>query len=151
MGEDVEGRLSVLFLCVENACRSQMAEALLRRAAPEKFDAFSAGLRATSVDPVAISVMEELGIDISGARSKSIEEFSEKEFDFIISVCGLDSEESCPVFMGRAKNRLNWLIPDPSVARSAGEDVVKTFRSVRDQIEDRVERFVIQVSDSSFA
>jgi arsenate reductase len=128
-----------------------MAEAFLRRAAPENFDAFSAGLRATSVDPVAIGVMDEIGIDISGARSKSIEEYTEKEFDYIISVCGLDSEETCPVFMGRGKNRLNWLIPDPSVSRNTGEDVVRTFRSVRDQIKDRVERFVIQVSDRSFA
>jgi len=138
----VEDKKSVLFLCVENACRSQMAEALLRHAADDEFEAFSAGMTATSVDPVAIEVMEELGIDISSARSKSVEEFGDREFDYIITVCGLESVETCPVFMGNARKRLSWHIPDPAAARKTGEDVLRTFRSVRDQIGNRVGRFV---------
>ncbi len=100
-----EDRRKVLFLCGENSCRSQMAEGFLRSMAGEAFEACSAGSHATSVNPLAVAVMEEAGVDISAQRSKPVSEFDGWEFDFVITVCAEGAPESCPVFAGAAAEK----------------------------------------------
>ena len=131
----------VLFLCTHNSARSQMAEGLLRHLAGDRFDAYSAGTGATRVRPLAIKAMAELGIDISGQESKTLERYLNEPFDWVITVCD-DANESCPVFFG-AKERLHWSFPDPSKATGTEEEQLAVFRSVRDAIRERIERELI--------
>lgn len=138
---------SVLFLCTANSCRSQMAEGLLRSIGSGEFDAYSAGASATSVHPLAIEVMDELGIDIGGQRSKAVDEFACREFDFVITVCADDAKESCPVFTGKAETRLSWSFDDPAAAEGGREESLEVFRRVRDEIREVLERFA-SVEDS---
>ena len=125
-------RTRVLFLCTHNSARSQMAEGLLRHLAGDRFEASSAGTEATRVRPEAVAVMNELGIDISGQESKTLDRYLGEPFDYVVTVCDA-ANEACPVFPG-AKNRLHWSLPDPSAAGGADEERLETFRSVRDQI-----------------
>jgi arsenate reductase (thioredoxin) len=119
-------RQSVLFLCTGNSCRSQMAEGLLRHYGAGRYEAFSAGTAPVGVNPGAVQVMEELGADISGQRSKHVEEFQDREFDMVVTVCD-HAREACPVIPG-ARRILHWNIDDP-----AGRDL-GAFRSARDAI-----------------
>jgi thioredoxin type arsenate reductase len=125
-------RKRVLILCTGNSARSQMAEGLWRHEAGDRFDVFSAGTKPSKVRPEAIAVMKELGIDISGHRSKSADEFLGQEFDYVITVCD-HANEICPVFPGKTQ-RLHWPFEDPSDEAS--------FRRVRDQIRGRIHNFV---------
>ncbi|HJQ29426.1 MAG TPA: arsenate reductase ArsC [Rubrobacter sp.] len=131
----VEDRLRVLFLCTHNSARSQMAEGLLRDLAGDRFEAFSAGTEATRVRPEAISVMAEIGVDISGQESKTLERYKAEPFDYVITVCD-DANEACPVFSG-ARERLHWSFPDPS--RAEAEERIAVFRKVRDEIRAHIE------------
>jgi arsenate reductase (thioredoxin) len=128
----------VLFICTHNSARSQMAEGLVPHLAGDRFEAFSAGTEATQVRPLAIKAMAELGIDISGQESKTLERYLEEPFDKVITVCD-QANESCPVFLG-AKERLHWSFPDPSQATGAEEEQLGVFRSVRDAIRERIEQ-----------
>lgn len=127
----------VLFLCTENSCRSQMAEGILRHLKGDKFEVFSAGTRPSAVNPTAIKVMAEIGIDISGHRSKSVDEFQGTSFDFIITTCDA-ARETCPVFPGKARH-LHWSFNDPAEARGSEEKILSAFRKVRDEIKQRVQ------------
>jgi arsenate reductase (thioredoxin) len=127
----------VLFLCTHNSARSQMAEGLLRDLAGDRFEVMSAGTEATRVRPLAIRAMEEVGIDISGQESKTLDRYLEEPFDRVITVCD-DANESCPFFPG-AKARLHWSFEDPSKAEGSEEERLSVFRSVRDRIKDRVQ------------
>ncbi len=127
----------VLFLCTHNSARSQMAEGLLRHLAGERFEAYSAGTEATRVRPEAISVMSELGVDLSGQESKTLERYLGEPFEYVVTVCD-DANEACPVFPG-AKERLHWSFEDPSRAEGQGEARLAVFRRVRDEIRARVE------------
>lgn len=129
-------KIRVLFLCTHNSARSQMAEALLRKLDPHQFEAFSAGTQATHVRPLAIKVMAEIGIDISGQRSKVLTEFLSQPFDYVITVCD-QANESCPVFP-RAKHRLHWSFPDPSQATGSESVQLEVYRQVRDAIEGKI-------------
>lgn len=122
----------VLILCTGNSCRSQMAEGVLRRYGGDLFDVHSAGTKPSSVNPVAVEVMKEVGIDISGQRSKHVGEFENQKFDLVITVCD-DAREACPFFPG-AKHALHWPFPDPPHSRLVNEDVKDEFRRVRDLI-----------------
>ncbi len=126
----------VLFLCTHNSARSQMAEGLLRHLAGDRFEAHSAGTEATHVRPLAIRAMDEIGVDISGQESKTLERYLGEPFDYVITVCD-DANESCPYFPG-AKKRLHWSLPDPSAAKGSEEERLAVFLSVRDQLRDRV-------------
>lgn len=128
----------VLFLCTHNSARSQMAEGLLRQLGGERFEALSAGTEATHVRPLAIKAMAELGIDISGQASKTLERYLEDSFDRVITVCD-QANESCPVFFG-ARERLHWSFPDPSKATGSEEEQLGAYRAVRDAIRERIER-----------
>ena len=112
----------VLFLCTENSCRSQMAEGILRHLMGNKFEVFSAGTRPSVVNPAAIKVMAEIGIDISGHRSKSIDGFQEMSFDFIITTCDA-ARETCPVFPGKAR-RLHWSFNDPAKMEGSENEIL---------------------------
>ena len=127
----------VLFLCTHNSARSQMAEGLLRHLAGDRFEAYSAGTEATHVRPLAIRAMADLGVDISGQASKTLDRYLGETFDAVITVCD-DANESCPVFAG-AKSRLNWSFPDPSKATGSDEEQLAVYRTVRDAIRARIE------------
>ena len=114
-----------------------MAEGLLRHVAGDRFEAMSAGTQATSVRPLAIRAMEEVGIDISGQESKTLDRFLREPFDYVITVCD-DANEACPFFPG-AQSRLHWPFEDPSKAKGSEEERLAVFRSVRDRIKDRVQ------------
>lgn len=123
----------VLILCTGNSARSQMAEGLLRRDdAGERFEVFSAGTRPSAVRPEAIAVMAELGIDISGQRSKSVEEFRGQSFDYVLTVCDA-ARESCPVFPD-AGRRLHHSFDDPAAATGSEAERLAVFRRVRDEL-----------------
>jgi arsenate reductase len=127
----------VLFLCTHNSARSQMAEGLLRALGGERFEVFSAGTEATLVRPLAIRAMAEIGIDISGQRSKTLERFLDQRFDAVITVCD-QANEACPVFFG-AKTRLHWSFLDPSAATGSDDERLAIYRQVRDAIRERIE------------
>jgi arsenate reductase (thioredoxin) len=130
-------RMRVLFLCTHNSARSQMAEGLLRNLAADRFEVFSAGTEATRVRPEAISVMAEIGVDISSQESETLERYLGETLDLVITVCD-DVNESCPVFPG-ASSRLHWSFPDPSKATGGYEEILHTFRNARDEIQARIE------------
>ena len=133
-------RRNVLFLCTGNSCRSQMAEGLLRDIAGDRFDAFSAGTRPVGLNPDATQAMQELGIDISGQRSKLVDEFAGQHFDFVITVCD-SARQVCPVFPATTV-RLHWDLEDPAAARGSDEERMGVFRTIRDKIATRVREFV---------
>ena len=126
----------VLFLCTHNSARSQMAEAFLRAAAGDRFEAGSAGTEKTSVNPLAIRVMAELGIDLGGHASKRYDDVASRGWDYLITVCD-DANERCPWVPGSVQ-RLHWSFPDPSRAIGTEEQRLAAFRRVRDQIRERL-------------
>lgn len=130
----------VLILCTGNSARTQMAEGLLRHDGGGRFQVFSAGVEPSFVRPQAIEAMREVGIDISGHRSKSVDEFLGQEFDDVITVCD-NANERCPVFPGKTR-RIHWSFDDPAAAE--GDDVAKlaVFRRVRDEIRERLSTFI---------
>jgi arsenate reductase (thioredoxin) len=130
----------VLILCTHNSARSQMAEALLRSYGNGRFQVQSAGSEVTRVNPLAIDAMNEVGIDISGARSKHMNEFVDQEFDFVITVCD-SAAEACPMFPGPAR-RIHWSFPDPSAAAGGDDEQLATFREVRDAIAQQIHKWV---------
>jgi arsenate reductase len=133
-------RKRVLILCTGNSARSQMAEGLLRQLAGDKFEVASAGVSPTHVRPEAIKVMAELGIDISGHHSKSVDEFKEQAFDYVITVCD-NANEQCPVFPGNTK-RIHWSFEDPAVVKGDESKRLATFRRVRDEIRQQLQEFI---------
>lgn len=137
----------VLILCTGNSARSQMAEGLLRQIAGDRFEVESAGVNPSRVRPEAIEVMREIGVDISAHRSKSVDEFREEEFDYVITVCD-NAREQCPVFPGRTE-RIHWSFDDPAKAEGDEAARLAVFRRVRDEIEKRLREFVSSNDDSS--
>ena len=133
----------VLFLCTGNSARSQMAEGLLRNLASDRFEVLSAGTIASFVRPQAIAVMNEIGIDISGHRSKSADEFLDDEFDYVITVCD-HANQRCPVFGGPAK-RLHWSIDDPVISGSENKQLA-AFRRARDDLYQRIREFIEEIN-----
>jgi arsenate reductase len=134
-------RSRVLFLCTGNSARSQIAEGLLRDRAGDHFEAFSAGLAPTAVHPMAVAAMAEIGIDISGQRSKSLTEYLGKEhFGYLITVCD-HAAANCPMFPGVA-NRLHWSLVDPAAAEGSDEERMDVFRLVRDRLAALIDEFI---------
>ena len=135
-----------LILCTGNSARSQMAEGLLRHDAGELFEVSSAGVEPGHVRPQAIAVMSEVGIDISGQRSKSVEEFTGEEFDYVITVCD-NANEHCPVFPGKTK-RIHWSFEDPAAASGDEAARLAVFRLVRDQLRQRFSEWVSELKNA---
>ena len=129
----------VLFLCTGNSCRSQMAEGWLRHYAGERAEVSSAGTKPAGLNPTAVSVMREAGVDISGQRSKHLDELIKHDFLFVITVCDA-AREDCPVFAG-ALYQLHWSFEDPAAAAGTEEERLAVFRTVRDEIRAQVQQF----------
>lgn len=128
----------VLFICTHNSARSQMAEGLLRYLGAERFEVFSAGTEATSLRPLAIRAMAEIGIDVTGQFSKTLDRYLHEPFDEVITVCDA-AAEVCPVFPG-AKRQRHWSFPDPSKATGSEEEQLVVYHRVRDAIRTRIEK-----------
>ena len=135
----------VLILCTGNSCRSQMAEGLLRDINNDEYEVFSAGVNPTEVNPNAIEVMKEIGINISGQKSKHVNEFTNQTFDIIITVCD-NAKESCLIFPGKAE-RLQWSFFDPAEALGSQENLLKAFKKVRDQIAEKIKGYFSKKED----
>lgn len=127
----------VLFICTHNSARSQMAEGWLGHLAGDRYESHSAGTEATMVRPLAIRAMAEVGVDISGHESKTLDRYLGQPWDYIITVCD-QAQEACPIFPG-GKRRLHWSFPDPSKAIGTGEEQLQVYRQVRDAIRERIE------------
>lgn len=140
-----DARPGVLFLCVHNSARSQMAEGLLRARGGDRYEAHSAGSEATLVRPLAITAMAELGIDISAQRSKAVTEYDGRHFEYAITVCD-ESREACPYFPN-AEHQLHWRFDDPGAASGSEAERLAVFRRVRDEIAARVDEFVARPPD----
>lgn len=134
-------RQRVIFVCTHNSARSQMAEGMLRTWGRDEFEAFSAGTEATSVRPEAIAVMDEIGIDISGHTSKTLEPFTGDEFSWLITVCD-QAKESCPTLPG-VEQQAHWSIDDPSAVEGDEATRLDAFRDARDRLRDRIHMFML--------
>lgn len=139
-------KLRVLFLCTHNSARSQMAEGFLRALAGGRFDVASAGTEATRVHPLAIRAMEEVGIDLTGHTSKTIDAFLGQSWDYVVTVCD-SANERCPMFPG-GTTRVHWSFDDPSQAIGTDEDKLKEFRRVRDEILTRLRQWLADQEQS---
>ena len=126
----------VLFLCTHNSCRSQMAEGIVNHYLGESFQAFSAGTEKTRVNPLAIQILAEIGIDISGHYSKTLDQFEGEKFDHVITLCG-SANEQCPIFFGGVK-RVHIGFDDPSRTVGTQDEILRDFRRVRDEIKDKL-------------
>ena len=135
----------VLFLCTHNSARSQMAEGLLRQLGRDRFEAFSAGTEPSQVRPLAIRAMAEVGMDISGQESKTLDRYPDQPSDKVITVCD-EANETCPVFFG-AKERLHWSFPDPSQVTGTEDEQLAAYRAVRDGIRLRIEQELLRQPD----
>lgn len=122
----------VLFLCTGNSARSQMAEGFLRSVAGERFDAMSAGIEPKGVNPFAVAAMREIGVDISGQRSKDVREFLGVPVQYVVTVCS-NAREKCPVFPATVKF-IHWDLGDPAAVQGTEEEKLAAFRKVRDEI-----------------
>ncbi|MDR3719834.1 MAG: arsenate reductase ArsC [Bryobacteraceae bacterium] len=129
----------ILVLCTGNSARSQMGEGLFRSEGGGVFEVFSAGTKPSSVRPEAIAVMKEIGIDISGHRSKSVDEFSGQSFDYVVTVCD-NARDNCPVFPS-GTSRLHWSFEDPAAVQGSEAERLAAFRRIRDRIHERVKTF----------
>lgn len=130
---------TILFLCTHNSCRSQMAEALANHYIGDRFQAFSAGTEATGVNPMALRVLQELGIDTAPLRSKTMDEFAGQTFDHVVTLCG-DANEKCPLFFGGVE-RIHHGFDDPSRLNGSEGELLPEFRRVRDEIRDWITEY----------
>jgi arsenate reductase len=140
----------ILFICVHNSARSQMAEALLKNLAPDKFEAESAGLEPCELNPLAVEVMKEIGIDISQNKPKSVFDLYKqgKLYNYVITVCDESQAEKCPVFPSVFKE-IHWSFQDPASFQGDWQDKLKKTRAVRDQIKHKVINLIKELSDST--
>jgi arsenate reductase len=134
---------SVIFICIHNSARSQMAEAYLNYLAQDRFNCFSAGLKKGVLNPIVVKAMQKDGIDISNNKTKSVDEFIDGhiKFDFVITVCDETSAEKCPYFPGQGK-RLHWNFEDPSILKGTEEEKLKLTMKIRDKIKNKVNTFI---------
>jgi len=139
-------KIKVLFLCTGNSCRSQIAEGWARHLKGDIIDAYSAGIRPIGVSSRAIKVMAEAGVDISAQISQSLDEFSEIDFDYVITLCD-NAAENCPVFTGQAKV-FHKPFEDPYFASGSEEDIMETFRKVRNDIREFIEEMPNNLKDT---
>ncbi len=133
----------VLFFCTENACRSQMAEGLVNHYLAGRLKAFSAGVAPTRLNPRAVRVMAELGIDISAQRAKSVADLAGEQFDLVVTVCD-SAREQCPIFPGRTRQH-HISFPDPARATGAEAEILDAFRRVRDEMRQKLIPFLREI------
>ncbi|HEY2124272.1 MAG TPA: arsenate reductase ArsC [Chthoniobacterales bacterium] len=145
-------RKNVLFICIHNSARSQMAEAWLNYLCGECFEAQSAGLEPGKLNPLAVAVMQEAGIDISRKKTQAVFDVfkSGQLFAYVITVCDETSAEKCPIFPG-VTQRLHWSFPDPSQVTGSPEEKLEQVREIRDQIRERIEQWCAEVCPAAAA
>ena len=136
----------ILFVCIHNSARSQMAEAFLNQICGEEFEAHSAGLEPGKLNPVVVEAMQEVGIDIAGNKTKSVFDMikSGQLFAQVITVCDETSAERCPIFPG-VTERLHWSFPDPSAIQGTHDDKLACTREIRDLIKAKIEMWCEEV------
>ncbi|MDD4956500.1 MAG: arsenate reductase ArsC [Candidatus Omnitrophica bacterium] len=139
----MKGMQKVLFICIHNSARSQMAATFLNYLGGDIFEAESAGLEPGELNPIAVDVMKEIGIDISANRTRSVREVLEsgKEFDHVITVCDESAAAKCPVFPGNGRKE-HWSFDDPSTFTGTYEEKLEKTRKVRDDIRERIEGWI---------
>ena len=141
-------RIRVLFLCTGNSARSQMAEALLREYAGDRFEVYSAGLEPKDIHPYTWRVMKEIGLDLAGQRSKHVSEYMGKmHFGYVVTVCA-QAEEKCPAAFPGMGQRLHWALDDPAAFVGTDAEIRRKFRQVRDQIEERIRVWLAELDIS---
>jgi arsenate reductase len=144
------GKINVLILCTGNSARSQMAEALLRKHGCAKFNAYSAGTDPKGVNPLTIKVMHEIGLDLSGQRSKNLTEYlGILPVHYLITVCG-NADQNCPSVWPGVLKRMHWPFDDPAAAQGSEEEKLAKFRTVRDQIDFRIREWLAEEAQSLF-
>ncbi len=142
----MQDKLKILIICTGNTCRSQMAEGFLK-SFDSSLEVFSAGTKAEqNVNPFAVEVMREVGIDLSNQKPKMVDIFLNDTFDYVITVCD-DANKSCPVFTGKVMHRLHIGFDDPAAAKGTREEVLSVYREVRDKILDRFRKFYKLIYD----
>lgn len=140
---NLQKKEKVLFVCIHNSARSQMAEALLNHFGGDRFEAYSAGLEPGALNPLAVEVMQEMGIDISANPTKDVFDYVRRGslFNYVITVCDAASAERCPVFPGITK-RLQWSFEDPSLLTGSHGEKIEATRRIREEIEKKVLSFI---------
>lgn len=133
-------KINILYLCTGNSCRSQMAEGFTREYGQDKIDVKSAGISPAGINPTAVKVMKEKGVDIFGQTSDPINPFDIEKADIIITLCG-DARENCPV-IPKTKETRHWKLEDPARAQGTEEEILSFFRKVRDQIDEKVKELI---------
>jgi arsenate reductase len=144
-------KTKVLFVCVHNSARSQMAEAFLNHLHGDRFIAESAGLETGTLNPLAVEVMKEVNIDISNNRTKSVFDFYKdgKLFSYVFTVCDAASSEMCPIFPGLITQTIHWSFEDPSSFTGSHEDKLEKTRRVRDVIKESIEKWVKEITEQT--
>lgn len=137
----------VLFICIHNSARSQMAEAFLKKYGGDSFEVESAGLEPGKLNPVVVEAMKEAGIDISQNKTKSVFDFYKqgKQYDYVVTVCDESQSGACPIFPGKGE-RLHWGFPDPSAFAGSYEEKLEKTKEVRDQIEAKIKNWIENLS-----
>jgi len=141
-------RPKVLFVCIHNSARSQMAEAFLKQLAGDRFDVYSAGITAGALNPYVVAAMKEIGYNIEANVTKTVFDraIAENEYEYVITVCEESDAQPCPIFPTRGV-RLNWHFADPSQFKGSGDEIIARVRDVRDQIKAQVERWCSTISN----
>lgn len=127
----------ILFLCTGNSCRSQMAEGFARKMLSKDLKIFSAGIEPKGIHPMALKVMQEIGVDISHQKSKNVSEIPIDKIGMVVTLCG-EAAENCPIFPGKVE-RVHWAIEDPAKSQGSEEEIIQAFRKVRDKIKSYIE------------
>lgn len=143
----MERKIKVLFVCIHNSARSQMAEAFLKLLGEDRFEVMSAGIEPGILNPNVVEAMKEIGIDISANKTKDVFEFIKKGalFNYVITVCDETSAERCPIFPGHSQ-RLHWGFPDPSSLQGTEKEKLLSIRKIRDDIKAEVANWIPSVS-----
>lgn len=138
----------VLFVCVHNSARSQMAEAFLNALAGDRFEAHSAGLEPGVLNPLAVEAMKEIGIDISQNQTKSVFDLFKKGelFSYVVTVCDATSAETCPIFPGLVTKTIHWSFEDPSALTGTHEERLEQTRKIRDAIKSKIEEWLNEIA-----
>ncbi len=147
----MNSKYRILFVCIHNSARSQMAEAFLKKYGGDLFEAGSAGLEPGIMNPHVITVMKEIGIDLSGKATQGVFALfrQKRTYDAVVTVCDKEAAERCPVFPGKVK-RIPWSFKDPSGFKGTYEEVLQHTREVRDQIEQKIKDFVLEATQTSY-
>ena len=140
-------KIKVLFVCVHNSARSQMSEAFINHYFGDRFEAESAGLEPGKLNPIVVDVMKQIGIDISGNKTKSVFDYFKrgKMYRYVITVCDKTAAERCPIFPGVAET-IHWSFPDPSALQGTYEEKLEGTKKIRDEIKDKIEEWAAEIT-----